>query len=193
LAAVFVAVFATGLVAGLAGLLAVVFVAVLAAAAFAGAALAVGAFAPALAVSLDLVSETDFLAAGAGAFLTAGLGGVVDLAAGLAVALDFVSGTALTGRAAFLAGGVTGVVAVRRAALVAGTGVDVLGVVTGDTDDLPGRWRDLSGGANAAVQGTPKGSGACPSGGKVPLPEQIPTIVARERVDGGHCPLSREC
>jgi hypothetical protein len=69
------------------------------------------------------------------------------------LAADLASGTALTGRADFFAGGVTDAVVLRRAALVAGTAGDVRGVVTGDTDDLPGRWRELSGSARLPHKG----------------------------------------
>jgi hypothetical protein len=58
-----------------------------------------------------------------------------------------------------LAGAGTGAVAVRRALLAAGiaaavgTAGELLGVVTGDTDDLPGRWRELSGSARLPHKG----------------------------------------
>jgi hypothetical protein len=82
----------------------------------------------------------------------------------------------LTGRADFFAGGVTEAVALRRAALVAGTAGDVRGVVTGDTDDLPGRRRDLSGGTGVtetAVQGNTGGCGGMPERRVFPLLEQM--------------------
>jgi hypothetical protein len=96
----------------------------------------------------------DFAADLAGAF-----------AAGAATSAMSPSGTAFTGRL-FLSVAGTGAVAVRRAALVAGMleGLEgaELGVVTGDTDDLPGRWREMSGDRKTAKQWNAEGMWGMP-------------------------------
>jgi hypothetical protein len=95
--------------------------------------------------------------AGAAAFFAVLLVAAAFVAAVFVAAV--LAGTAFTGRAAFLAGSGTGAVVVRRAVLAAGTAAaagtagDVRGVVTGDTDDLPGRWRELSGSARLPHKG----------------------------------------
>jgi hypothetical protein len=93
------------------------------------------------------------------ALLAAVLAGAFAAGAFEAAFFAAVSGTAFTGRAFFSAGfsaGATVAVVVRRAVLAAGTaealaavGVE-RGVVTGDTDDLPCRWRGLSDDREAA-------------------------------------------